>query len=85
MTAAGIIPGIGIGSNQDTEHLFASPQLRRLEYGGSGQVNMLIGVAPVRTQFGEVTPAVEAVFGVEQERRCQEVLQCKAQVSTGQL
>lgn len=78
MTAAGTIPGIGVGSNHDTEHLFAGPQLRRLEYGGSGQVNMLIGVTHVRTQLGEVTPAVEAVFGGEQERRCYEVLQSSA-------
>lgn len=49
VTAAGTIPGIGIGSNHDTEHLLAGPQLHRLEYGGSGQVNMLIGVTHVRT------------------------------------
>lgn len=43
------LPGVGVGPHHDTEHLFASPQLHGLEYGGSGQVNVLIGVTHVRT------------------------------------
>lgn len=78
MTAAGSIPCIGIGSNQYAEHLLASPELHRLEYGGSWQVNMLVGITHMRTQLGEITPAVEAVFGGDQECRGQEVLQSSA-------
>lgn len=43
------LPGVGVGPHHNTEHLFASPQLHGLEYGGSGQVNMLTGVTHVRT------------------------------------
>ena len=47
MKTAGTTPGIGIGSNQDAKHLFASPELHGLEYRRPRQVDMLIGITHV--------------------------------------
>lgn len=42
---------------------------------------MLAGVTHVRTQLGKITPAVEAVFGGDQECGCQKVLSSTAGLS----
>ena len=68
------VPGVGVGSHHDAEDLLTSPQLHGLQDSGWRQVNMLISVTHVRTKLPKITSAVEAVFGGQQECRCQEVL-----------
>ena len=60
-------PGVGIGAHQDTEDLFASPELHGLQDCGPRQINVLVGIAHVRTQLGEVTPAVKPVLCCQQK------------------